>query len=216
MLLCTAACFTLLHYGEKYSPVLSGLVRSEGLSCLRWLDKWEKDSFRYLRLLWWSFSICVSVPERSSWVVAPSSLPRPVSMRVLNSVPMGSRGWPTQPSRLVTDVMPLCSSSVKNNAFVCLVFATCRDCFLTVWRFWMKLHKKGVKNPPAAQFTVTTIVFSLLAHNVSQQPMKPHHREQYLQHCRISLGQLFSQVFVFCNVYLYCLAVLSTLWIIRH
>lgn len=51
------------------------------------------------------------VPEKSSRVAAPSWRPRPVSMRVLNSVPMGSRGWPTQPSRLVTDVMPLFSSS---------------------------------------------------------------------------------------------------------
>lgn len=49
----------------------------------------------------------LSVPEAA----APSSLPRPVSIRVLNSVPMGSRGWPTQPSRLVTDVTPLWSSS---------------------------------------------------------------------------------------------------------
>lgn len=43
--------------------------------------------------------------------VVPSSLPRPVSIRVANKVPMGSKGWPTQPSRLVMDVTPLWSSS---------------------------------------------------------------------------------------------------------
>lgn len=55
--------FTLLLYGGKYSPVLSGLFRNEGLSCLRWLDKWARDSFRPSPSLWRSFSIRVCTWE---------------------------------------------------------------------------------------------------------------------------------------------------------
>lgn len=58
--------------------------------------------------------VCVILPEKSRSIVTASSLqllPLRVSIRVLNRVPMGSRGWPTQPSRLVTDVTPLFSSS---------------------------------------------------------------------------------------------------------
>lgn len=41
----------------------------------------------------------------------PSSPTRPDSVRVLNRVPMGSRGCPTQPSMLVMEVWPLWSNS---------------------------------------------------------------------------------------------------------
>jgi len=44
-------------------------------------------------------------------VLEPSSPARPDSVRVLNRVPMGSRGWPTQPSMLVMEVWPLWSNS---------------------------------------------------------------------------------------------------------
>lgn len=48
-----------------------------------------------------------AVPERSKQVMEPSSPARPDSVSVLNSVPMGSRGCPTQPSMLVMEVWPL-------------------------------------------------------------------------------------------------------------
>lgn len=43
----------------------------------------------------------------------PSSPTRPDSVRVLNRVPMGSRGCPTQPSMLVMEVWPLWSNSER-------------------------------------------------------------------------------------------------------
>ena len=56
------------------------------------------------------------VPEKSSLPPAESSLPVGlVPIRVLNRVPMGSRGWPTQPSGLVVEVTPLCNKSVNGN-----------------------------------------------------------------------------------------------------
>lgn len=75
------------------------------------LDQFSAESLFFIL----STEVSVFVPEKSSRAVAASSLPRPVSMRVLNSVPMGSRGWPTQPSRLVTDVIPLWSSSAETH-----------------------------------------------------------------------------------------------------
>lgn len=63
----------------------------------------------------WSPSIAqepeLCSPERSKQVLDPSSPARPDSVRVLNRVPMGSRGCPTQPSMLVMDVWPLWSNS---------------------------------------------------------------------------------------------------------
>lgn len=44
-------------------------------------------------------------------MLEPSSPTRPDSVRVLNRVPMGSRGCPTQPSMLVMEVWPLWSNS---------------------------------------------------------------------------------------------------------
>ena len=56
------------------------------------------------------------VPVKSSRPPAESSLPVGlVPIRVLNRVPMGSRGWPTQPSGLVVEVTPLCNKSVNGN-----------------------------------------------------------------------------------------------------
>lgn len=52
-----------------------------------------------------------AAPERSKQVLEPSSPTRPDSVRVLNRVPMGSRGCPTQPSMLVMEVWPLWSNS---------------------------------------------------------------------------------------------------------
>lgn len=52
-----------------------------------------------------------AAPERSKQVLEPSSPTRPDSVRVLNRVPMGSRGCPTQPSMLVVEVCPLWSNS---------------------------------------------------------------------------------------------------------
>lgn len=43
--------------------------------------------------------------------MVPSSPARPDSVKVLNRVPMGSRGCPTQPSMLVMEVWPLWSNS---------------------------------------------------------------------------------------------------------
>ncbi len=63
------------------------------------------------------FSYCQSAaPERSKQVLDPSSPTRPDSVRVLNRVPMGSRGCPTQPSMLVMEVWPLWSNSEQDRA----------------------------------------------------------------------------------------------------
>lgn len=51
------------------------------------------------------------IPERSKQMLEPSSPTRPDSVRVLNRVPMGSSGCPTQPSMLVMEVWPLLSNS---------------------------------------------------------------------------------------------------------
>lgn len=47
-------------------------------------------------------------------MLVTSSPARPDSVKVLNRVPMGSRGCPTQPSMLVMEVWPLWSNSENN------------------------------------------------------------------------------------------------------
>lgn len=79
--------------------------------------------------------LCVFIPGKSNSIVGASSLPLLllllllpllVSIRVLNRVPMGSRGWPTQPSRLVTDVTPLFSNSALKRQYFILAFKAIR------------------------------------------------------------------------------------------
>lgn len=51
-----------------------------------------------------------------------SSSTRQVSVSVMNKQPMGSRGWPTQPSRFVVEVTPLWRSSAHPNQSKCVTF----------------------------------------------------------------------------------------------
>lgn len=69
---------------------------------------------RYTSVKKLNYGYQIKAPERSKQVLVPSSPARPDSVKVLNRVPMGSRGCPTQPSMLVMEVWPLWSNSEEN------------------------------------------------------------------------------------------------------
>ena len=72
----------------------------------------------------------------------PSSFRRQASVKVRNRQPIGSRGWPTQPSRFVMVVVPLCNSSGNKQV---KVFERDRDTLLSV-SAW-SLHKSPHQSP---------------------------------------------------------------------